>query len=68
VAGWAPKHYPDELVKYLNGPVRKKALFGSDFPLVSRARIMKELKELPLKPGVVEDITVNNPSRLLGVS
>jgi len=68
VAGWAPKRYPEELIKYLNGPVRKKALFGSDYPLVSRERIMRELRELPLKPGVLEDLTVNNPSRLLGVS
>lgn len=67
VAGWAPKHYPEELIRYLNGPVRKKALLGSDYPLVSRVRIMRELKELPLKPGVLEDLTQNNPCRLLGI-
>ena len=67
VAGWAPKHYPEILIKYMNGPLKEKVLFGSDFPLLSRKRIIDELQRLPLKPEVLENLLSNNPKRFLGI-
>jgi len=69
IAGWAPKHYPDELIKYMNGPLKEKVLFGSDFPLVSRKRIVSELRaHKGLKPQVVEKVLSENPLRFLGLA
>ena len=67
IAGWAPKRIPSDVIKQMNGPVSTKALFGSDYPLVSRVRIMKELDQLPLKDGIKELLVSENPKRLLGI-
>lgn len=68
VAGWAPKHWPEPVLRFLNGPLRHKFLFGSDHPLLPRKRILDELAALPLKEGVLEMLTEHNPKRLLGLS
>jgi len=65
IAGWAPRRIPDHVIQQMNGPLAGKALFGSDYPLISRVRIMKELDELPLKDGIKELLTKENPKRLL---
>ncbi|MEA3223851.1 MAG: amidohydrolase family protein [Thermodesulfobacteriota bacterium] len=67
IAGWAPKRIPIDVIHQINGPLSTKALFGSDYPLISRVRIMKELDELPLKDGIKELLISENPKRLLGI-
>ncbi|MCX5866959.1 MAG: amidohydrolase family protein [Proteobacteria bacterium] len=49
IAGWAPRYIPEMVIQYINGPLSRKALLGSDHPLLSRKRILDELKEIPLK-------------------
>jgi len=69
VAGWAPKHYPEIFIQYMNGPLKGKVLFGSDFPLLTRKRIISELKSHPMiKPQILQMILSDNPKRLLGLS
>ncbi len=65
IAGWAPRHIPEDVIKYMNGPLSGKALFGSDFPLVSRQRIIKELRELPLKEKTLTRLLTENPRKVL---
>ncbi|HDI60836.1 MAG TPA: amidohydrolase [Desulfobacteraceae bacterium] len=67
IAGWAPKRIPEEVIRQINGPLRYKALFGSDYPLLKRTRIVAELDQLPFKEGVRQLLTSDNPKRLLGL-
>ena len=67
VAGWAPKHWPEVVLRYMNGPLRHKFLFGSDHPLLTRKRILDEMRALPLREGVFQAITEENPRRVLGL-
>jgi predicted TIM-barrel fold metal-dependent hydrolase len=67
IAGWAPKHIPEYVIKMMNGPLAGKALLGSDFPLIPRARIIKELKELPIKEKTFHKLTSENPAKVLGL-
>ncbi|HPQ45133.1 MAG TPA: amidohydrolase family protein [Syntrophales bacterium] len=67
IAGWAPRRIPDHVIQQMNGPLAGKALFGSDYPLISRVRIMKELDALPLKDGVKDLLITENPKRVLGI-
>ena len=42
LSGWAPKLFPPILVQYVNGPLRAKALFGSDYPVLTPDRWLAE--------------------------
>jgi len=60
IAGWAPKHIPEFVFRYMNGPVKEKALFGSDYPLVSRQRIVSELAGIEIKDDTRERLYYKN--------
>lgn len=67
VAGWAPIHIPKGVIHAANTYLRGKVLFGSDYPLLSRVRIIKELKELKLEDETFKMLTETNPKTLLGL-
>jgi predicted TIM-barrel fold metal-dependent hydrolase len=67
IAGWAPRYIPEYVIKMMNGPLADRALLGSDFPLISRVRIMKELRDLPLRDEVLQKLISANPCTLLGL-
>lgn len=67
IAGWAPKYIPEYVIRMMNGPLADKALLGSDFPLIPRARIIKELKELPITEKTFHKLTSENPAKVLGL-
>ncbi len=54
IAGWAPARSPDFVFSYMKGPVKEKALLGSDYPLVSRQRVVSELADIELPDDVRE--------------
>jgi uncharacterized protein len=60
IAGWAPKRIPEVVWEHIRGPVKHKALMGSDYPLVSRERIMEELGQMDLPEDVRERLFYRN--------
>ena len=60
IAGWAPKRIPEFVFNYMKGPVKEKALLGSDYPLVSRQRIMAELANVDINDDVRERLYYKN--------
>lgn len=60
IAGWAPKRIPDIIWSYIKGPVKDKVLWGSDYPLVSRKRIVEELNEIALPREPFERLCYRN--------
>jgi predicted TIM-barrel fold metal-dependent hydrolase len=67
IAGWAPRHIHPDVIRYMSGPLKGRALFGSDYPLITRVRIVKELRELNIAPDVLRLLMEENPKRLLGI-
>ncbi len=65
LAGWKPKYIPKEVLAYVNGPLRYKALFGSDYPLLKRTEVLTEIDELNLKEETFRLLTEENPKRVL---
>lgn len=65
LSGWAPRRFPAELVRALGGPLRHKALFGTDYPLVTPDRWLAEFGELDVKPEVRPLVLKRNAVRLL---
>jgi predicted TIM-barrel fold metal-dependent hydrolase len=67
IAGWAPRYIPTGVIQAANSYLARKVLFGSDYPLVSRVRIIKELRELDLREETFTLLTETNPKTLLGL-
>jgi uncharacterized protein len=67
LSGWAPKYFPENLVRYTNTQLRHKMLFGSDFPLITPDRWLREFEQLPIKDEVRPLVLKENAARLLGL-
>jgi predicted TIM-barrel fold metal-dependent hydrolase len=67
LSGWSPRYFPPQLVKALNGPLRHKVLFGSDFPVITPDRWFADLAGLEIKPEVKPLLVKENAIRLLGL-
>ncbi|MBO6636633.1 MAG: amidohydrolase [Roseitalea sp.] len=49
VDAYAPKHWPQQLVHYLNTYGRHKVLFGTDWPVIDPERAIREIDDLDLR-------------------
>ena len=67
LSGWSPKYFPKQLVHYANTLLRDRVLFGSDYPLITPERWMKDFEEAGFKPEVMPGILKGNAVRLLGL-
>lgn len=67
LSGWSPKYFPPQLVQYANSLLRDKVLFGSDFPVITPERWMRDFADLPIKPEVRPKIMKENAATLLGL-
>jgi hypothetical protein len=67
LSGWSPKYFPAELVIYANALLKHKMLFGTDFPLITPDRWLKDFDEAGFKPEVRPLILKENAVRLLGL-
>jgi predicted TIM-barrel fold metal-dependent hydrolase len=65
LSGWSPKYFAPQLVNYANGQLKHKMLFGSDYPLITPDRWIKDFKEAGFKPEVHELILKQNAIRAL---
>jgi predicted TIM-barrel fold metal-dependent hydrolase len=67
LSGWSPKYFPESLVRQANSLLQDKVLFGSDFPLITPDRWMKDFALLDLHDEVRHKIVKANAVRLLGL-
>jgi hypothetical protein len=68
LSGWSPKYFPEALVRAANSYLKKRVLFGSDFPLLTPDRWTRDAETAgALKPEVMPGILKDNAARLLGL-
>lgn len=67
LSGWSPKYFPAELVRYAGSVLKDRVLFGSDFPLITPDRWMRDIAATSLKPEALPGIMKDNAIRLLGL-
>ncbi len=65
LSGWSPKYFPPQLIQYCNTLLKDRVLFGSDFPLITPERWIKDADEAGFKPAVMPGILKGNAVRLL---
>ena len=68
LSGWSPKYFPPQLVRAMNGLLRDKVLFGSDYPVITPDRWLADFQALEVKPEVRPRILKDNAARLLGLT
>ncbi len=64
VDAYAPKHWPQELVQYLNTYGRDKVLFGTDWPVIDPERAMREIEALDLRAETLPKLLRENALRV----
>ena len=67
LSGWSPKYFPKQLIQYANTLLKDRILFGSDYPLITPERWMKDFEVAGFKPEVMPGILKDNAVRLLGL-
>ena len=68
LSGWSPKYFPPQLVQYANTQLKRRMLFGSDFPLIEPDRWIRDFRDAGFKPEVHELILKDNAIELLGLT
>lgn len=66
LSGWAPKYVPEQIWKY-SIRLRDKLLFGSDYPLISPERWLKEFKEIKISDEIKQKILKDNARKILNI-
>src|SRR6202161_3213145 len=67
LSGWSPKYFPPELVRAANSLLQDKVLFGTDYPLLTPERWLKDFETLDFKPEAKAKILKSNAVRVLGL-
>ena len=67
LSGWSPKYFPPALVRAANSYLQDKVLFGTDFPLLTPERWLRDFETLDLKPDVRAKILKHNAIALLNL-
>lgn len=68
LSGWSPKYFPPQVVNYANGQLKRKMLFGSDFPLIRPDAWIESAKSVGFKESVIPMLMKDNAARVLGLS
>ena len=67
-SAFAPKHYPESIVKYANTRGADKILYAGYFPMgLSLERIMTEMKDVPFRDHVWPKFLYENARRVLKI-
>ncbi|MGI5169080.1 amidohydrolase family protein [Spirillospora sp. CA-253888] len=67
LSGWSPKYFPPQLVRAAGSMLRRKVLFGSDFPVITPDRWLNDFAGLDIKPEARPLILKGNAARVLGL-
>lgn len=65
LSGWLPKYFQPQIIRYANGPLKHKMMFGSDFPLIKPEIWIDQAKEVGFKEEVLPLIMKDNAEKVL---
>lgn len=68
LSGWSPRYFPAQLVRAANSLLKRKVLFGSDYPMITPDRWLADFERLEIKPEIRPLILKDNAAGLLGLA
>jgi len=66
-SAYVAKRFPVELVNYMKKNGKNKVMFGTNFPMVTAARCLKDLDSLELSDEVKKLFLCDNAKRVFGL-
>ncbi len=67
LSGWNPKYFPKQVITYGNTQLKKKMLFGSDFPLIKPEKWIEAAEAAGFREEVMPLILKENAAGVLGL-
>ena len=67
LSGWSPKYFSPTLIQYANTLLKHKVLFGSDYPLITPDRWLKDFQSIGIRDEVRPLILKENAIKLLAL-
>jgi predicted TIM-barrel fold metal-dependent hydrolase len=67
LSGWSPKYFPPQLVQYANTLLKRQVLFGSDYPMITPDRWLRDFEQLDIDDEVRPLVLKENAARLLNL-
>ena len=49
LSGWSPKYFPPQLVQHANTQLKRKVLFGTDYPLITPERWLADFEKIDIR-------------------
>jgi predicted TIM-barrel fold metal-dependent hydrolase len=68
LSGWSPKYFSPILIQYANTLLKKKMLFGSDYPLITPDRWLTDFAAIAIRDEVRPLILKENAARLFSLT
>jgi predicted TIM-barrel fold metal-dependent hydrolase len=68
LSGWSPRYFPADLVRAANSYLQDKVLFGTDYPLLTPDRWLRDFESLDFKPDARAKILKANAVKVLGLA
>ncbi|MGH7697326.1 MAG: amidohydrolase family protein [Candidatus Dormibacteria bacterium] len=65
LSGWSPKYIPEVVWRYARSIFPDRVVFGTDAPVMSAARWLRDFEAIPLAEEVKRKILYENAARLL---
>lgn len=66
-SAYTARRYPPELVRYLQGDGRAKVLFGTNYPMITPEKALKDLDALGLDDEARDRFLEGNARRVFGL-
>lgn len=67
LSGWSPKYFPPNLVQYANTLLKRKMLFGSDYPVIKPEKWLEDFEKAGFRDEVKPLIFKENAAKLFGL-
>ncbi len=64
-AAWSPQGLPDIFIKYMNGPLRYKVLYGTDWCLLSWEKTIRQMQQICKNESIAQNVLYDNAARIL---
>ncbi|GAA4739443.1 hypothetical protein GCM10023350_24830 [Nocardioides endophyticus] len=63
--GWSPRYFSEELKREIGKRLRKRVLFGADYPMLGHDRLVDEWTQQGFSSDVLDDVFFGNAETFL---